>query len=65
MPKKRVDNDKIPFGVRYYAMAWADYLLPPRWIPGIAALCPDTDFDRHESALWLNNLLHRIHREVH
>lgn len=27
-------------------------------------LRPETDFDTHETALWLNVLLHRIHREV-
>lgn len=29
-----------------------------------AALSPETDFDHRELALWLNDLLGRIHREV-
>ena len=30
----------------------------------LAALCPETDFDRQELAEWLNDLLHQIHRQV-
>lgn len=31
----------------------------------LASLLPETDIDRQELALWLEDLLHRIHTEVH
>lgn len=58
------DVRHIPFSSRYFHMAWAFhcYALNSEMA---AALHPDTDDDRHELALWLDDLLHHMHREVH
>jgi hypothetical protein len=60
------DVQHIPFGRRYFNMARADHyweVAPENEM--LAALCPEIDLDRKESALWLNKLLGRIHKEVH
>lgn len=55
---------KIPFGKRYFQMNH----VCRDWTVGLdkmaaQAMRPETDFDRHESALWLNDLLHHLQRE--
>lgn len=54
----------IRFGQRYVQMARAESFVAPDY-EITAALLPQSDFDRRESALWLRELLHRIRREVH
>ncbi|KAF5319711.1 hypothetical protein D9619_008600 [Psilocybe cf. subviscida] len=53
----------IPFGRRYSQMARADYYYELDHKMA-TALCPETDFDRHEIALWLNHLLHHLYKEA-
>ncbi|KAF5309573.1 hypothetical protein D9619_012427 [Psilocybe cf. subviscida] len=55
-----------PCSNRYLAMACIDhdFMIEPLNHVTIA-LRPETDSDAHETALWLNNLLHRIHREIY
>ncbi|KAF5324142.1 hypothetical protein D9619_011137 [Psilocybe cf. subviscida] len=59
------DIKRIPFGWRYFHMAQGDslQLLPDG--ENAAALCPETDFDRQESASWLESLLHRVHNYIY
>ncbi|KAF5324310.1 hypothetical protein D9619_011293 [Psilocybe cf. subviscida] len=59
------DVRHIPFGCWYFHMACADHyweVIPDSEM--LDALRPETDLDSHELALWLNDLLHRIRRQV-
>lgn len=60
------DSEWPPCSHRYLAMADVerDITTEPSGNIGIV-LRPETDFDAHETTLWLNDLLHRIYREVH
>ncbi|KAF5309575.1 hypothetical protein D9619_012424 [Psilocybe cf. subviscida] len=55
-----------PYSHRYLAMAYINYyfMTEPSGHIGIALL-PKTAFDARETALWLSELLHRIHKEKH
>lgn len=54
---------KIPFSHKYLQMARADY--DYQLDSEIAtALAPETDMDRQELTLWLNDLLYQMHREL-
>lgn len=63
-----IDSGKsvdIPYSRRYFAMAQIERnhaTLPTGHFT--SALSPESDFDRHESALWLEDLLRVIHGEV-
>lgn len=61
------DIERIPFGSRYFYMGRTKRhpLVTPSNDKVASALCPQTDFDRRESALWFNGLLHCLHRKVH
>lgn len=54
-----------PYSHRYLAMAYINhyFMTEPSGHIGIALL-PETAFDARETALWLSELLHRIHKEV-
>lgn len=54
-----------PCSHRYLAMAYIDqyFMTEPSGYIGIA-LCPETALDAREMAVWLDNLLRHIHREV-
>ncbi|KAF5324306.1 hypothetical protein D9619_011196 [Psilocybe cf. subviscida] len=55
----------LPNAKLYFQMAYADQHWAVTPDGKMAAWCPETDIDRHESALWLNDLLHHIHRETY
>ena len=54
----------IPFGHRYFQMASAEYFMSAPDDNTTTALRPESDFDRHELALWLKDLIRNIHRNV-
>lgn len=58
------DVEVIPFGARYFQMAWALYIHAWPSVEMLTALHPESDFDRQESAVWLKILLHDVHRRV-
>ncbi|KAF5324340.1 hypothetical protein D9619_011193 [Psilocybe cf. subviscida] len=55
----------LPYSRRYFQMARAEFWKETPDVEMVAALRPKTDLDRRESALWINDLLHRIHREIY
>lgn len=60
-----MDSEWPPLSRRYLAMACiknAVAIEPLDWID--LALRSETESEVRETTLWLNNLLHRIHREV-
>lgn len=57
------DSKDIPFFRRYSHMARADRSLALDDDIAVA-LRPESDFDREESAMWLNHLLRRIRKHV-
>ncbi|KAF5324186.1 hypothetical protein D9619_011178 [Psilocybe cf. subviscida] len=55
---------RIPFSHRYFEMKLAPFHCNQTPGPDVFdALCPETEFDQHESALWLNGLLHKLYAE--
>jgi hypothetical protein len=57
--------DTLPSSRRYYMMARIERNLAIEPTDETAtALRPETDFESSETALWLNDILHRINREV-
>ncbi|KAF5324380.1 hypothetical protein D9619_011161 [Psilocybe cf. subviscida] len=58
--------EHLPFTHRHFYMARGDhdFRMPPD-SEMLAALHPETDYDRHELGPWLSNLLHLIHRKVY
>lgn len=61
----RTAIESLPCSARYYVMAYIEHNVttePVDWID--VALRPDTEVDYRETASWLTDLLHRIHREV-
>lgn len=59
----RHDIRSIRFGRRYLQMARAGQFVALDEEMA-AALCPESDFDRRESALWLGDLVHKISKQV-
>ncbi|KAF5324203.1 hypothetical protein D9619_011155 [Psilocybe cf. subviscida] len=59
------DIEHLPFTHRYYHMGRAkrNRAVPPD-SETLAGLRPETDADRHELGLWLNNLLRLMHGEA-
>ncbi|KAF5319737.1 hypothetical protein D9619_008598 [Psilocybe cf. subviscida] len=57
-------NFDVPFSRRYLQMACTDGYCAPDG-EAAAALCPETGFDRQESAVRLRGLLHRLYREIY
>lgn len=57
-------EDEIPFWRRYHSMAMVENHIcaPNREV--VAALRPESAFDRHELALWLNDFFCRLHQNV-
>lgn len=55
---------RVPWARRYYQMTLAEHLMHAPDSIMAAALRPESDFDRRESALWLKDLMHRIHLDV-
>jgi hypothetical protein len=55
----------LPCSLRYFMMYQIERNLSIEPDDETAiALCPETDFDTRETALWLNNILHCIYRKV-